>query len=152
MKRVYISLALIFNIYFLNGQNYPTDIPSQFFQILEQQGISSGIDYLYTTNKWLAKDLGAKEKLKQKCNEFLSEDKVGKYVEKHLIKQRNFKRTLSYLSFMVNYDKEPYRFTFILYRPNRKLKWRVKEFWFDDELTDELVERGKLFMLADDEF
>jgi len=37
-------------------------------------------------------------------------------------------------------------------RPNKKMEWRLLEFSFDDELTEELMERGKIFMLSEDEF
>jgi len=32
------------------------------------------------------------------------------------------------------------------------MEWRLLEFSFDDELTEELMERGKIFMLSEDEF
>lgn len=77
---------------------------------------------------------------------------MGKYVGHKIISKQTFRRTLASISFMVNYEREPYRFTFILYRPDRKREWRLKEFNFDNELIDELIERGKLFMLSEDEF
>lgn len=152
MKKALLLLFIFTNLNSLQSQVSEMDIPNTFFNIMERNGILEGIDYLYNTSEWLKNDTETKEQLKQKCKELLAEKRVGKYIGKQVITREIIGRTLSHISFMVNYDRQPYRFTFILYRPTRREKWRVHEFYFDSELIDELIERGKLFMLSEDRF
>jgi len=117
MKKNLLILIIIIPFNFINAQVYDTEIPNNFFNILKQTDITLGIDYLYSTNEWLKKDVATKEELKQSCEKYFSEEKVGKYIGHHLITRNIMRRTLAYSSYMVNYDKKPYRFVFVLYRP-----------------------------------
>jgi len=152
MKKALLLLLIFINLNTASGQIFDSKIPSIFFKVMETHGISDGIEYLYSTNRWLKNNTAAKESLKKQLAENFSEQQVGKYIGNRLIKRQILGRTLASVSFMVNYDKQPFRFTFILYRPDRKKEWRFHEFFFDNELIDELIERGKVYMLSEDEF
>jgi len=151
MKKALLILIIFININTLSGQYFEPKISNTFFSLMKNHGISEGIEYLYSTNQWLKKEIAAKENLQQKCESLLSEQQVGKYVGHRLLYKQSLGRTLTSISYIVNYERQPYRFTFILYRPDRKREWRLQEFYFDNELIDELVERGKLYMLSDDD-
>ena len=148
--KLLLPILFFFQICFISAQTYQIDIPKAFFKIMETKGIGEGIDYLYSKNKWLKEEVDTKELLKKKAKELLSEKEVGIYIGHERITTKSVGWSLAYLSYIVKYDKKPFRFNFVLYKPDRKKIWRLQEFWFDDEVTNELVEKGKIFMLYDE--
>lgn len=52
--------------------------------------------------------------------------------------ERNIGNNLKLISYMLRYDRQPMRFTFVLYKP--KNKWQVQNLNWDVDLDDEIEE------------
>jgi len=61
---------------------------------------------------------------------------VGNYQGYELINEKKTGENLKLLSYMVRFDRQPFRFTFIFYKPDTI--WQVQNLKFDDKLDDEL--------------
>ena len=46
-------------------------------------------------------------------------------------------------SYLVKYDRQPIRFTFQFYKPNKE--WRIHSFKYDGNIDDEIEEAAKLY-------
>jgi hypothetical protein len=51
------------------------------------------------------------------------------------------------ITYIVKYDREPLRFTFFFYKP--KDVWRVSNFSYDENISDELEEAAKVYRLKE---
>jgi len=72
---------------------------------------------------------------------------VGEYYGYELITEKSVGKSFKLVSYMVKYDRQPMRFTFVFYKP--KDKWQVQNFQYDDNLDVELEESGKVYRLKE---
>ncbi|CAL2102228.1 protein of unknown function [Tenacibaculum sp. 190130A14a] len=85
------------------------------------------------------------ENVKSQLTNFLG--LVGDYYGHEKITDKSIGKSYKLVSYMVKYDRQPIRFTFVFYKP--KDKWQVQNFRFDDNLDDELRESGKVYRLKE---
>jgi len=120
----------------------PKSVPAiieAFFKKYKDQGIAPSIDFLFSTNK-LFTDTAQISVLKQKLTGL--EKSVGHYLGKDLIVQKNAGRALYFYSYLVKFENQPIRFTFMFYKP--KNEWVLYHFKFDADLDTELEQAGKI--------
>ncbi|BAU52294.1 hypothetical protein [Mucilaginibacter gotjawali] len=120
----------------------PKSVPAiidAFFKKYKDKGADTAIDYLFGTNKLLA-NLPQLPVLKAKLDSLPIS--AGKYMGHELIAQKSASPSLFFYSYLVKFENQPYRFTFMFYKPGNE--WELYRFKYDDQLDSELEEAGKI--------
>jgi hypothetical protein len=126
------------------AQKTPNDLVTKFFSDYEENGVSTALDNLYKTNKWLIRSTDAIVKLKTQM-EGLNEDFVGKYYGYELIVEKKLTDSFLLQSYLVKFDRQPIRYTFEFYKP--KDQWMIFGLQYDGNLDDEIEQAAKLYYL-----
>lgn len=150
MKNTFLVWTVILLAQSTGYSQGPDAYISTFFNLYAKQGLEQGIDYLYETNPWLNENEKEKNQLKASCKEILNEGEVGQYRGKEVILRKRVGRSLMYMSYLIKYERQPYRMNFIFYKPHKS--WQLHELSLDSEIEGEIIETGKIFMLPPDEF
>ena len=125
------------------GQLETTEkITETFFKTYKQNPTKAYGD-LFADNKWMKDKQSDIETVKIKLNDFLSG--IGEYYGYEPITEKNAGESYILKSFLVKYERQPLRFTFLLYRPRDK--WQIQNFTYDTEIEDELAEAAKTYRL-----
>ncbi|QBA63128.1 hypothetical protein [Muriicola soli] len=127
------SLLLLLGHLRANAQNEHQIITDEFFRRYETDPLEA-MDFAFTTNKWLNRNRIAIEQLKNNFKELRPQ--LGEYFGFEKLKESQITDRLRLATFMVRYDRQPLRFTFILYKPNDF--WRVHNLKYDDSLVEDL--------------
>jgi hypothetical protein len=114
-------------------------IAEVFFKKYKDDGTEQAIDYLFSTNK-LFTDTAQISGLKKKL--VALKQTVGQYLGKELIAQRNAGKNLYFYAYVLRFENQPVRFTFMFYKP--KNDWVLYHFKYDAELDNELEQAGKI--------
>ena len=142
MKKTHpLLLVLIISLTFiakLNAQSSEKDITTEFFRIFENEPMKA-MDYAFSTNKWMERNIDGIESLKTKFKDLLP--LVGNYYNYELITEKSVGKNLKLISYMLKYDRQPVRLTFVMYKPNDL--WQVQNLNWDVSLDDELEESAK---------
>ena len=85
------------------------------------------------------------ENVKTQLTSFLG--LVGDYYGYEKSTDKSVGESYKLISYMIKYDRQPVRFTFVFYKP--KDKWQVQNFQYDDNLDEELEESGKVYRLKE---
>lgn len=72
-------------------------------------------------------------------------DSIGKYCGYEIIAKRTIGKSMIHYSCIVNYELQPLRYSFILYKP--KNSWVLYNFQFDSEIGTELNESAKFYYI-----
>ena len=109
-----------------------------FFKTYKRKGQAEAVSELMGTNKWLA--LSSAEKISDKLIEVTNQ--LGEYQGYERIKETVYGTNVIQYVYLVKYDRQPLRFTFRFYRPDKK--WQAQNFDFESEFLDELNNPPKL--------
>jgi hypothetical protein len=142
MKRILLIICLAFTSYATNAQGEIDDIVDSFFKNYEEKGATYALDSLYGINKWIDLKGSAMITLKEKM-ETLTEDFIGKYYGYELIVEKTLADSFILRSYLIKYERQPLRFTFQFYKPNKK--WMVLNFKYDGLVGEEIEEAAKLY-------
>lgn len=135
---------LVFSILFLStaqgvyAQSGDAQITEAFFRQYALDPMKA-FDYAFSTNKWMDRNQDAVENLKNQYNQLLP--LIGTYYGYDLISEKSMGDHLKVSSFMLRYDRQPMRLTFVFYKP--KDQWQVQNLKYDDKLPEELEEAAK---------
>ena len=99
----------------INAQFTEKDIINEFFRIYPSEPLKA-FDYAFFTNPWLAKNFEGTENLKFQFKELLP--LLGNYVGYDLLITKQINDRFKLYSFMIRYERQPLRFTFIFYKSN----------------------------------
>ena len=146
-KNKLISLLLLtfLSTTILRSQPTVEEITDKFFKTYEKSPLE-GVDYIFSTNKWMMdRNKDGVENIKTKLNSFIG--LVGDYYGYEKITEKSVGESYRLVSYLVKYDRQPVRFTFVFYKP--KDSWQVQNFQYDDGLDDELEESGKVYRLKE---
>ena len=143
MKQLILFFALILSsTLMLNAQtssNPDTEkLVEDFFKTYKRKGQAEAVSELMGTNKWLA--LSSAEKISDKLIEVTNQ--LGEYQGYERIKETVYGTNVIQYVYLVKYDRQPLRFTFRFYRPDKK--WQAQNFDFESEFLDELNNPPKL--------
>ena len=116
------------------AQPTPETIIEQFFKTYNQSP-TQAIDYVFSTNEWMDQNQDAVENVKTQLSGTLK--LIGPYYGQEKISERQAGENYKQYTYMVKYDRQPLRFTFIFYRPTQD-RWQVQNFRFDDGFDEEL--------------
>ncbi|WP_340200932.1 hypothetical protein [Ascidiimonas sp. W6] len=122
----------------INAQSSEKEIVTEFFRQFNDEPMKA-IDYAFSTNKWMERNVDGVESLKTKFKDILP--LIGDYYGYELITEKSIGENLKLLSYLLKYDRQPLRFTFVLYRPNKV--WQLQNLNWDVNLDDELEESAK---------
>lgn len=138
--KLILASIIAFSFFSLNlhAQKSKTDIPEEFFRIYESDPLKA-IDYVFSTNTWMERNIDGVENLKNKYKDLLP--LIGEYYGYEKITEKNVGENLVLMSYLLKFDRQPIRFTFIMYRPDKN--WQIQNFNFDDIIDDELEESAK---------
>ncbi len=116
----------------------------QFFSIYKNSPMDAA-DYLFKTNKWFEKNQESVSTVKYQLRNAL--EILGEYNGYEEITEKSIGESYVLRSYLVKYDRQPLRFTFIFYKP--KDNWILQNFKFDDSLAEELEESAKAYWLPE---
>ena len=123
------------NIY---AQPSEKDITTEFFKLYSLDPMKA-FDYAFATNSWMERNQDAVDNLKNQYGNLLA--LIGQYHGYELITEKSIGERLKLFSFMVKYERQPIRLTFLLYKPHKT--WQVQNLKYDDKLDEELEEAAK---------
>lgn len=142
MKKIIFIICLTLTCFATNAQSEIDDIIDTFFKNYEEKGSTYALDNLYGVNKWIDLNGSVMMNLKEKM-ETLTEDFVGKYYGYELIVEKRLADSFVLRSYLVKYGRQPLRFTFQFYKPNKE--WILQNFKYDGALDEEIEEAAKLY-------
>lgn len=119
---------------FLSAQEKPEDLTEQFFKLYVEQGSDTAIGYIFANNKWMNNYKAYIDNLKMQTKEFIA--KIGQYYGYELIEKTAYSENYLLFNYMVRYDRQPIKISFILYKPNQK--WQIQNLKIDEKLEDDL--------------
>jgi len=120
------------------------NITVEFFNDYKRNPIEA-YEKLFANNKWVNEKKSLMETNKIKLKDYL--DQLGKYFGYELIAEKKAGESYVLKSFLVKYERQPVRFTFIIYRPSDT--WQIQNFSYDDDIDTELKEASKVDRLRD---
>ena len=145
IKLFALIIVTVLSTNILKAQTTPEEITTEFFKTYEKSP-QKAVDFVFGTNKWmLDRNKDGIENLKTQLTSFLG--LVGDYYGYEKIIEKSVGESYKLVSYMIKYDRQPVRFTFVFYKP--KDKWQVQNFQYDDNLDDELEESGKVYRLKE---
>ena len=145
-----LTLILLIAITFstltnVTAQNTIEEITNEFFKKYSKSP-KKAVDYVFGTNSWiLERNKDGIENVQNQLHNAI--ELVGKYYGHEKITEKSIGKSYKLVSYMIKYDRQPIRFTFVFYRPQEK--WQLQNFQFDDNLDDELEEAGKVYRLKE---
>lgn len=135
MKLKILTLMLgivLFNLNCFSQLNYQT-ITEEFFKTYSKNPLDA-YEYLFQGNKWIEKSKIEKSKID--FREFLKD--LGEYCGYELIASNQLGDSYVISSFLVKYERQPYRIELEFYKP--KEDWKIQNFSYDTNFDDEFEE------------
>ncbi len=140
-KSIIIIAGLLFACYIPSySQLSPGQILERFFSKYRYNS-REAVDFIFSKNPVFSGEAAqqaqhVKDKLAQAV------PVLGKYYGREPITKQQIGSSLVLYSYLIQYERQPIRFTFKFYKPDRE--WFLLSFAFDDDLSDELEEAAKL--------
>lgn len=129
------------NLYSQETENQEK-ITLNFFKTFKTNPVKA-YDDLFANSRWVQKsDI---ETIKIKLKDFLSD--LGEYNGYEQITTKRTGESYMLKSFLIRYDRQPIRFTFILYKPSAD--WKIQNFSYDTNLSEELEQAAKIDRLRE---
>lgn len=139
-KRLLIFISLITCSFAFAQKPSNENITGTFFKNYKENPTKAYVD-LFANNKWMKQS--DVESVKIKLQDFL--DGLGEYLGYELIAEKSTGESYLLKSFIIKYERQPLRFTFLLYKP--KDSWQVQNFSYDTDIESELEEAAKAYRL-----
>jgi hypothetical protein len=149
MKTITLRISifcLLFALVSFRGISQSTikEITDKFF-ILYSSDPLKAIDYAFSTNKWFETNKDGVDTLKNTIKEQFA--LLGEYYGYEEISEKTAGQSTTMVTFIVRYDKEPIRFSFLFYKP--KDVWRVNNFSYDENIGKDLDDASKFYFLRE---
>ncbi len=117
-----------------SAQEKPEDITAHFFQLFQEQSSDAAVDYFFSTNKWLNNDKTSQDNIKLQLKKGIA--MLGQYYGYELIEKIVYTENYMMFNYMLRYDRQPIKFTFVLYKPNQT--WQIQNLKLDEKLEDDI--------------
>ena len=140
--RTIFILTVIFFSQSVVGQTSTNKITETFFKTYKENPTKAYED-LFINNKWMKDKKSDIETVKIKLADFISG--LGDYFGYEQITEKSAGESYMLKSFLVKYERQPIRFTFLLYKTNDD--WQIQNFTYDTNLENELEEAAKAYRL-----
>lgn len=125
------------------NQSTPNQLINNFFDTFPKNS-DKAIDDLYATNPWSVTIKDGIERIKNELNSY-TVDSMGEYYGYELITRKEASKSFVLFSYIIKYDRQPVRFSFLFYKPDTI--WGLYSFKIDGELSMEIEEASKLYFL-----
>jgi alpha-amylase/alpha-mannosidase (GH57 family) len=131
-------IALVILAIPASAQTQPAAAPSyqamsdKFFEMLQQDKSSAGIDYLFDSNPSLKKQVGAAEDLKAKFSTLRT--LVGPYFSHALLVESKVAGIYVYQYYFVAYERQPISVRIAYYKPGST--WQCQSLQFNTDLEE----------------
>jgi len=135
---ILIFIIIATSLVELKAQTSEKEIPIEFFRIFKTEPMKA-MDYAFSTNSWMERNIDGVESVKAKFKDILP--LIGDYYGYEMITEKKIGNNLKLISYILKYDRQPIRFTFVLYKPQDK--WQVQNLNWDVDLDDEIEESAK---------
>ena len=139
MKKIFLIVTSVLIALSSYSQMTKEDITANFF-IEYQKDPLAAYGKLFSRNKWMASQQSTIETNKIKLKDLL--DQLGSYHGVEFITEKQAGPSYILKSFLAKYDRQPVRFTFILYKP--KDTWLLQNVIWDVDIDEELKEAAKI--------
>jgi hypothetical protein len=143
MKIIFLVGVLMMSLQCTIAQVLPDSLIKTFFETYTIDKNKS-IDNIYSTNTWSTRVKDGVDNIKKELNG-LTVDYMGNYYGFELITKKQFSESFILYSYMVKYERQPLRFIFKFYKPNKK--WILYSFAIDSNIDDEIEQAAKLYYL-----
>ena len=143
-KLTFIALVFTLGIVKTSGQATTKEITDKFFGLYATDPIKA-VEYGFSTNKWMDRKQDDVANLKSKLKDIVS--LLGEYDGYELLSEKTAGQSTKMVTFIVRYDREPVRFTFLFYKP--KDTWRLNNFSYDEDIDKDLEEATKAYRLRE---
>ncbi|HRG39207.1 MAG TPA: hypothetical protein PK289_11810 [Bacteroidia bacterium] len=135
----FVTTILLANL--VHGQSNEK-ITQTFFKTYKDDPTKAYGD-LFENNKWMKDRKSDIETIKIKLADFING--MGEYYGFEPITEKSIGESYVLKSFLIKYERQPVRFTFILYRPNEI--WQIQNFTYDTKISEEIDEAAKAYRL-----
>jgi hypothetical protein len=145
MKRLtllIIILSLLFAAQPSSGQSGEEKITAAFFSEFKNDPPKAYED-LFVNSKWMKDKKNNVKNMKMGLKDFLKD--LGDYEGYEFITEKKIGENYVLKSFLVKYERQPIRFSFLLYRPIDT--WQMQNFIYDTDIENELTESSKIYRL-----
>ena len=126
------------------GQTSTKEITDKFFSLYATDPVKA-LDYGFSTNKWMERKQDDLDNVRTKMKNLVAV--LGEYYGFEQLSEKTTGEHLKMVTFIVRYDREPLRFTFLFYKP--KDIWRLNNFSYDEDLDKDLDEASKAYRLRE---
>lgn len=113
-------------------------IPEKFFNEFGTKGSDAAVDWVYSTNKYIRSNIQANLKVKTELKKIIS--LIGTYKGYELMKKKIVSPSYVQLYYLAKFERQPLKFTFVLYKPADK--WQLQKLQFNDKIVS-TTENGK---------
>ncbi|MEI6765726.1 MAG: hypothetical protein WCM76_08805 [Bacteroidota bacterium] len=135
MRNFFIVTALLLlGIGPVTAQTAPEDITNRFFELYQEKGSDAAVEYIFSTNVWLNNAQSEVAAIKLQLKKGIAI--IGQYYGYELIEKKMLGESYAMMSYMLRYSRQPIKFTFILYKPDKN--WQVQNMKFDDRLETDI--------------
>ncbi|HSZ31825.1 MAG TPA: hypothetical protein VK772_00865 [Puia sp.] len=138
------GLVLILISLATSGQATTNEITDKFFSLFPTEP-SKAVEYCFSTNKWYTKKIDDVVDLENKVKDLPRV--VGEYLGYELLTEKTAGANIKIVIYIVRFEREPMRFTFLFYKP--KDKWQVNNFSYDENIDEDLKEASKAYRLKE---
>ena len=148
MKNIkWLVLILIFtSISCTKTKNHESEnVIAEFFKVYEQAGVNDAVDYLFKTNDWINHNDSSVIDLKRQLTSLLSD--LGPYHGYEVVAKRSLGADYCLFSVLAKYERQPLRFTFIIYTINGNSK--LQKFKYDVDYDYELEKASEAYFLKE---
>lgn len=118
----------------VNSQTAPEDITNHFFELYQEKGSDAAVDYIFSTNVWLSNAQSEVTAIKVQLKKGIAI--IGQYYGFELIEKKMVGESYAKMAYLLRYSRQPIKFTFILYKPDKV--WQVQNMKFDDRLESDI--------------
>ncbi len=142
MKKIILLFPalLILGLPPLFGQLSPGQILERFFNRYRYEPMEA-VDFIFSQNPIFEGEAAPQaQNVKDKLAGAIPV--LGRYYGREPITKKEIGSSLVLYSYLIQYERQPIRFTFKFYKPDRE--WFLLSFAFDDNLSDEIEEAARL--------
>lgn len=121
----------------------PEKIVNKFFDTYKQDGPRKALNRLLPTNKYISSQDADSVAIKL---ERLVVD-LGDFQGQEKIKESTYGKSITHMTYIVKYSRQPLRFNFKFYQPGNG--WRIQNFSYEVDFLDELDETTRAVRLKE---